>query len=312
MLFTDKCLKQPICTCIFIFICILVVSLTSPFGILYGVTESCEKINVNIEVYPDDTVLAANLTDCHVSTSLTTNKTEPNVDVYVTNCSNVKTYSQYHFMNIPGINMTTEYTFIKQPYNYYVQGTIVNITTELKVSSGSGDNVFLCFFIDRNDYNKFITHTNRQLFKLLTQRPICFELGNTTIPFTVNTTGYYYVAIASLSSFDLIDANVSLVKKFYNQSDFEDDLVCTLPGHCSTDKISPSTCVFLQAQISDKNTFNYVTVIAKKRNFLQIPLTKIVFPVFVIADLLSIIIVLVLFIRCEQQRRSNYTPISQD
>ena len=251
-------------------------------GVILGVNYigECEELNDVSVLYPDDTVLVANLTDCQVSPSLTP-KSPPlshTVQVYVTSCSNVKTHTEYLppiiFPETP--NVSAGFTFIRNTHgtNYYARGTTIEIHTKLGVTTQSGVDVFLCLFNNTLDFSKFIPHDeDKESFQHITQQPEChvLDINTTTITlFSINTSSYYYAGISSLSTIDFVQVNMSLVRRFYNYTDFNDDRVldCSLSSTCSIQKKSSRTCILLRALPDINYNPDKVIVRASEQSFL--------------------------------------------
>lgn len=252
-----------ITVCFFLSVMIILITMGVAIGVPVKYIGECEELNDIIVLYPDDTVLAANLTDCQVSPSLTpmSPPLSHTVHLYVTNCSNVKTYTEY----LPQIifpespNVSIGFTFIPSVLsdtNYYARGTTVEVTTKFEVTTQSDADVFLCLFNNSDDFDKFIpspkSKEGKESFQHIIQQSNCHVLdinATTTTHFSIDTSGYYYGGISSLGTIDLVQVNMSLVRRFYNHSDFNADLVvdCSLSRTCSIEKTSSRTCILLRA-----------------------------------------------------------------
>ena len=232
----------------------------------------CTDISSVSQVYLDDTVFAARLTNCQGKALLQPVSTPRGaIDVYATSCDNATVHSESLSYTSPEYSdvdnpVTVIDQFNKTGHNYYVTNTIAEITTNM--SSHNSTEVYMCLFSNSSDYRTFM-NVDERFFNVMKLAVRCDKLqveGSLPhkMPFTINTTGYYFVGIVALQILDTLQFNVSVERKFYDRSDFiHDRLNCHLAhvtSNCSVENAYRDTCIMLHATPIDINDFSYINV----------------------------------------------------
>ncbi len=245
------------------------------------------------------------LNQCQVHAAINpTVKLKNNVDTYVTNCDNVNVYSNES--NISS-NVSNQQSMAIMDgiipdsivSNYLGNGSSFAISIYIKPQPTS---VFLCIFSSEYNLSNFLYPHSVQMFKDAIKLGDCSEKGNNSMGnntmtisrnIALNNSGYFFIALAS--EFGTIIAfasyNLSLTRKFYNQSDYTKDWVSCFNANCQLNITYPRSCVMLYANSGETDFYNYVEVIAEVgSNVLKIaiPIACIVF----IGSFLYVIILL--------------------
>ena len=274
-----------ICLCAFLlvisFVSVLIPSIA--MGTLVSVYK-CQDYGDIPAVFPGDTVLAAELTDCQWNTSLKPTKTPRNViDAYVAPCSAVKVHSkEINYASIIFPNVTIGNPIIDQHFkvsNYFVQNTTVTVTTQLgSPNSSTATEAFMCLFHTSELFSTFLYPEDENHFlnvmKLAIRCDVIQLASNASstceVEFRINNTGYHFLGISPSYSTTLsfLQYNLSISRHFYNHSDFLSYLTsCSFvstSSNCLINNSYSSTCVMLSARPSlDVNGFNYIAINAE-------------------------------------------------
>lgn len=273
-----------ICLCVSLTVALIVFALIPSVAIGTVVSVyKCQDYGAVATVFPGDTVLAAELTDCQWNTSLKPTKTPRNViDVYVAPCSAVKVHSEeinYTSIRFPDVTIGNpiidEHSIVS---NYFVENTTVTITTRL--GSSNSMEAFMCLFRNSESFSTFLYPEDKNRFLNVMNSAIrCDKIQlapNTSstheMMFSINDTDYYYHGISPSysESLSFLQYNLSISRNFYNHSDFLNYLVsCSFRStrsNCSINNSysNSSTCVMLYARSSiDINGFNYIAINAE-------------------------------------------------
>ncbi len=223
-------------------------------------------------LFPGDTILAASITTDAV---LTFNEVPTNpIHIYPVDCDTISVHTEVikKIEDIPnvknGISIIDPYT---SGNSYLVLGTKAEIS--LQIDAKSKSNAYICLFINASDYDTFTYPVEPNDFYKVLDKGRCDILENAThnMTFAVNETGYYFAAVSPRPNHMLgsLQFNLSLVRNFYNHSDFLDhEEPCSLSEATSSCEIKskyPNTCVMeYTAPMEDSNDF-VTTITSTKR-----------------------------------------------
>lgn len=243
----------------------MIILLFGIFGILIatvipGALATCRGLIVASTVATDDTVFAVELDKCQGTSFISPiNVVRVNdIKVYTPDCSKVTTYSKLVEYASPNYTNLESQSVTEKISNYYVKGTSVRITAAIESSNVTA--AILCFFDNKNYYDQFKFPNKSSNFLDIIRQGTCkkFEDSHLTFTFNVSSTGYYFGGIASLVTIDLLQFNRSLTRVYYNNSDFDDDLLklCSLTSlthnqPCVVHKKLNNICIMLHAVPTD-------------------------------------------------------------
>ena len=273
-------------TCLFIAITVgSIVSLLIPsivMGTVVGIYKCQDSENAAV-VYPDDTVLAATLTECQSNTTSVLERVgspRNEIDVYVVPCDAVKLHTEEKNYT----SITSPETHIGQTIiglnsnnfsNYFGKNSSVSLTAQM--SSNDSTEAFMCIYTNSSLFGDFLNPDSEEHFLQSMEvahwcNKIQLELYT---PYNYHTSfvfnnGYYFVGISPTYSNALsyLQFNLSVSRHFYNYSDFlENHITCPLSGrgsNCSAKNSYSSTCIMLHASVSiDSNYFNFIAINAE-------------------------------------------------
>ena len=251
-------------------------------GIIIGIGKDYGNDEKNITVYPGDTVPGGGpINGWQTSASLTPVKNVRNpIDVYVTNCSNVRKHSETKQLN-SSVNTEVSYVpviveSLNGISNYFASGTwaAMNIT----LSSINGTTAYLCTIFGFENWTRFFDvirdhTTNISQFESVVNETRCHNItpNHSRVHYShykeFTTPGYYFIVLVSPpgQKLDSVQYNITLKRFFYDRADFiKDEHNCPLAHKNKkcyvTWNSTNDTCVMLYAKNSTVNYFNIIGV----------------------------------------------------
>ena len=240
----------------------------------------CQDFEVTAVVYPEDTVLAAELTNCQSNTTAVLERVgspSNEIDVYVAPCDAVKVHTEEKFITSPEthIGQTIIGLNSNKFSNYFGKNSSVSLTAQM--SSNNSTEAFMCIYANSSLFVDFLSPDSEEHF--LQSMELAFWCEKIQLelytPYNYHTSfvlnnGYYFVGISPTYSNALsyLQFNLSVSRNFYNHSDFlVNKITCPLSGrgtNCSANNSYSSTCIMLHASISiNNNYFNFIAINAK-------------------------------------------------
>ena len=272
-------------------------AIAAAVGVTLGIQiplTACKERHETTPITRGNTILLINLTDCqnftNISIVLKEGKPRINdISTFVTSCDSLRTHVDNFTNHL--VEIATPVDWLLEEDNYFLGKS--RITTSLLISSNTNQTLFVCVLdlIDYNRLQKPIPVSERQD---LVKEKNCtqIETDNFSQSQSVPSAAHYYLAVVSVTDTAPVTLNgqynVSISKRYYNLSDFQDGEIKDCDGFssgadsCKLNNLDYNTssdnCVLLHAaQDLEEIIFDEVSVVAKavawtERNRLKIPI----------------------------------------
>ncbi len=191
---------------------------------------SCPSLRNNTSVYANDTVLGGNFKTCQMNARAQSSILHSILAYgYAIDCTKLEVYFE-HPLNFDSPNYTSilhglslfDHTSSFIHSNYFAMGSI-SITLETQSSESTV--MYVCIFSNLTSYNHFMSYTDFEEAVNFAIRcdNITAEPGSRvihTMDYNITSAGYLFGAFRSLDGIDFVTYNLSIVRGFFNKSDF--------------------------------------------------------------------------------------------